>query len=268
MTSMSLFAGTLRRAFDSPSREMLFDPEAFIEEWLWCEYQLVRYPGPLRSDCLSACRGLPDRLFIAADLGSSEAVAEAMIRCRHVQPTPSHVGNPLEPATRTAAIVYIEALVPDEPGNPLVHAVLLNLLSTSVRNIIRSLQERQSETRNENQWTQSGDEGYGDKLPTVAASKPLLIWVCLVGSVVAKLYETKLITLGITFDRDCYGQCFSMVVGSEPENVDQLQDEDLTLCKMLDVRGLRIKPYDERVLLKALLREHVYGVPMLDLAYV
>ncbi|WQF75499.1 hypothetical protein CDEST_00513 [Colletotrichum destructivum] len=270
MTSMSLFAGVLRAASSSPTREMLFDPEAFIEEWLWCEYQLVKYPGPLRSDCSSACRRLPDKLYIAADLGSSEAVAEVMVETLRAQPVPPLVGNLLESALRAAAIMYIEVLVPDEPGSPLAHAILLNLLSALVQTIVQCLQERQSKTRNEKPRGNSCDDDDDDDdcLPSTATSKPVLIWICIVGFVVSKLYETDLAARGILFDRACYGQCLAMIVGLEPEDVDRLRDEDLALCRVLDARGLRIQPCDERVILKGLLNEHLYGVPARDLTSV
>ncbi|TID01327.1 hypothetical protein CH35J_003774 [Colletotrichum higginsianum] len=266
MTSTSLFAGVLRAASSSPGREMLFDPEAFIEEWLWCEYKLVKYPGPLRSDCSSACRRLPDKLYMAADLGSSEAVAEVMVETLRAQPVPPLVGNLLESALRAAAIVYIEVLVPDEPGSPLAHAILLNLLSTSVQTIVQRLQERQSKTRNEKPRENSCDDDDDDDcLPSTATSKPVLIWICIVGFVVSKLYETDLAARGILFDRACYGQCLAMIVGPEPKDVDRLRDEDLALCRVLDARGLRIQPCDERIILKGLLKEHLYGIPALDL---
>ncbi|KAJ0166103.1 hypothetical protein CTA2_8649 [Colletotrichum tanaceti] len=255
MTSLSLFSRVLRAASASPGREMLFDLEAFIEEWLWCEYQLVKYPGPLRSDCSSACRRLPDKLYIAADLGNSEAVAEVMVETLRAQSVPPPVGHSLESALRAAAIVYIGLLVPDEPGSPLAHAILLNLLSASVRTIVQCLEERQSKTRNEKPREHScNDDGGGGYLPSTATSKPALVWICVVGFVVSKLYEMGLAARGILFDRACYGQCLAAIV-------DRLRDEDLALCRVLDARGLRIQMYDERVILE----EHLYGVPAFEL---
>ncbi|KAL0930952.1 uncharacterized protein CTRU02_213687 [Colletotrichum truncatum] len=268
IASASLFAGILRMAFVSPNREVLLHPEAFIEEWLWCEYQLVWCSGPLRSDCENTTLGEPDELTTAADLGSSDAVAAAMVRNLHtIKPIPSPADNLLEPALRTAALVYLEILVPDEPRNPMSHAVPLNLLSASVRKIVQKLQERQS--RKGRPWEDDDDDDEdNDGLPHTDALRPIMIWVCLVGSVVSKLCEMDLVTMGIVFDRGCYGQCLSMLVGPEPEHVDLLPEQDLALCRLLDARGMRLRQQDERVLLKDLLREHAYGVPLLDLAYV
>ncbi|KAF6805853.1 hypothetical protein CSOJ01_09209 [Colletotrichum sojae] len=267
LTSTALIAGLLRMAFASPNREVLLNPDGFIEEWLWCEYQLVRYPGPLRADCVGGFLTEADELTVAADLGSSEAVAAAMVRSLHtVKPTPSPSDNLLEPALRTAAIVYLETLVPDEPRNPLVHAVLLNLLSASVQKVVQRLQDRQSrmvQSRDEEE-----EEEGTDGLPSMEALRPVMIWVCLVGSVISKLCEMDLVTMGILFDRGYYGQCLSLVIGPEPGHVDLLGEEDLALCRFLDARGMRIRQQDERALLKGLLREHAYGVPLLDLAYV
>ncbi|KZL85319.1 hypothetical protein CI238_10844 [Colletotrichum incanum] len=175
-----------------------------------------------------------------------------MIWSLHAQHVPSHADNPLEFALRTAAVIYVEALVPDKPGNPLVYGPL-NLLPTSVRAIVQLFQERQPKTEYERPSKHSCDEDYADKFSSTATSKPVLIWICLVGSVVAKLYDMELVTLGIYFDRDCYGKILSRIVGPEPENADQLQGGDLALCKVIDGRGLRIKPHDKRVLLKRLL---------------
>ncbi|KAF9875530.1 hypothetical protein CkaCkLH20_06911 [Colletotrichum karsti] len=267
IVSTSLFAAVLRLAFANPGRELLLHPDGFIEEWLWCEYQLVRYPGPLRSDCVNATLDEVDELIIAADLGSSEAVAAAMVRSLHtMRPVPAPAANLLEPVLRAAAIVYLEILVPDEPRNPMVHAVPLNLLSASVHNVVQKLQKR--EAREGRLWGGDDKDEGDDDLPSMEALRPVMIWACLVGSVISKLCEMDLVLMGIVFDRGYYGQCLSLVIGPEPEHVDLLHDEDLALCKVLDVRGLRIKQQDERALLKALLREHVYGVPLLDLAYV
>ncbi|KAK1856115.1 hypothetical protein CCHR01_01180 [Colletotrichum chrysophilum] len=263
MISTALFAGVLRLAFASPNREVLLNPEAFIEEWLWCEYQLVLYGGALREDCLNDSLGELDELTVAADLGNSEAVAAAMVRSLYTtKPVPSPAENLLEPVLRTAAIVYLETIVPDEPRNPMVYSVPLNLLSASVHKLTQKLQERQS---------READDGEGDLddgLPSMEALRPVMIWACLVGSVMSKLCETDLVTMGILFDRGYYGQCLSLVIGPEPEHVDRLTEKDLALCKLLDARGLRIRQQDERALLRALLREHAYGCPLLDLAYV
>ncbi|KAF5514523.1 hypothetical protein CGCF413_v001462 [Colletotrichum fructicola] len=263
MISTALFAGVLRLAFASPNREVLLNPEAFIEEWLWCEYQLVLYGGALREDCLNDSLGELDELTVAADLGNSEAVAAAMVRSLYTtKPVPSPAENLLEPVLRTAAIVYLETIVPDEPRNPMVYSVPLNLLSASVHKLTQKLQERQS---------READDGEGDLddgLPSMEALRPVMIWACLVGSVMSKLCETDLVTMGILFDRGYYGQCLSLVIGPEPEHVDRLTEKDLALCKLLDARGLRIRQQDEPALLRALLREHAYGCPLLDLAYV
>ncbi|KAI8190282.1 hypothetical protein K4K52_009735 [Colletotrichum sp. SAR 10_76] len=263
MISTALFAGVLRLAFASPSREVLLNPEAFIEEWLWCEYQLVLYGGALREDCLNDSLGELDELTVAADLGNSEAVAAAMVRSLYTtKPVPSPAENLLEPVLRTAAIVYLETIVPDEPRNPMVYSVPLNLLSASVHKITQKLQERQSKEADD------GEGDFDDGLPSMEALKPVMIWVCLVGSVMSKLCETDLVTMGILFDRGYYGQCLSLIIGPEPEHVDSLTEKDLALCKLLDARGLRVRQQDERALLRALLREHAYGCPLLDLAYV
>ncbi|KAF4904167.1 hypothetical protein CGCFRS4_v001299 [Colletotrichum fructicola] len=263
MISTALFAGVLRLAFASPNREVLLNPEAFIEEWLWCEYQLVLYGGALREDCLNDSLGELDELTVAADLGNSEAVAAAMVRSLYTtKPVPSPAENLLEPVLRTAAIVYLETIVPDERRNPMVYSVPLNLLSASVHKLTQKLQERQS---------READDGEGDLddgLPSMEALRPVMIWACLVGSVMSKLCETDLVTMGILFDRGYYGQCLSLVIGPEPEHVDRLTEKDLALCKLLDARGLRIRQQDEPALLRALLREHAYGCPLLDLAYV
>ncbi|KAF5516433.1 hypothetical protein CGCS363_v001403 [Colletotrichum siamense] len=263
MISTALFAGVLRLAFASPNREVLLNPEAFIEEWLWCEYQLVLYGGALREDCLNDSLGELDELTVAADLGNSEAVAAAMVRSLYTtKPVPSPAENLLEPVLRTAAIVYLETIVPDEPRNPMVYSVPLNLLSASVHKLTQKLQERQSREADD------GEGDFDDGLPSMEALRPVMIWACLVGSVMSKLCEMDLVTMGILFDRGYYGQCLSLVIGPEPEHVDRLTEKDLALCKLLDARGLRIRQQDERALLRALLREHAYGCPLLDLAYV
>uniref|UniRef100_L2GAX6 Uncharacterized protein n=1 Tax=Colletotrichum fructicola (strain Nara gc5) TaxID=1213859 RepID=L2GAX6_COLFN len=235
MISTALFAGVLRLAFASPNREVLLNPEAFIEEWLWCEYQLVLYGGALREDCLNDSLGELDELTVAADLGNSEAVAAAMVRSLYTtKPVPSPAENLLEPV----------------------------LCDSSVHKLTQKLQERQS---------READDGEGDLddgLPSMEALRPVMIWACLVGSVMSKLCETDLVTMGILFDRGYYGQCLSLVIGPEPEHVDRLTEKDLALCKLLDARGLRIRQQDEPALLRALLREHAYGCPLLDLAYV
>ncbi|KAF3806241.1 hypothetical protein GCG54_00006003 [Colletotrichum gloeosporioides] len=263
MISTALFAGVLRLAFASPNREVLLNPEAFIEEWLWCEYQLVLYGGALREDCLNDSLGELDELTLAADLGNSEAVAAAMVRSLYTtKPVPSPAENLLEPVLRTAAIVYLETIVPDEPRNPMVYSVPLNLLSTSVHKVTQKLQERQSREADD------GEGGFDDGLPSMEALRPVMIWACLVGSVMSKLCEMDLVTMGILFNRGYYGQCLSLIVGPEPDHVDLLTEKELFLCKLLDARGLRIRQQDERALLRALLREHAYGCPLLDLAHV
>ncbi|KAM0284416.1 hypothetical protein ACHAQH_001992 [Verticillium albo-atrum] len=247
--SLVLFTHAVSVALAAKKRTILYDPEAFIEEWLWVEYQFIRFPGVLRDETTP----IPS---IELDLNLGERrYKEPFVRgtryCAPGKLLPTHADNIIEPAVRLAGLLYVDALVPDEPRTLNGYAVLLGLLTTAIENILARLAAR---------GRQCGDgEVFDDGLPSMAAMRPILIWVGLTGFMVAWAGDGERFWGLGRYDRTMYRECLVQIIGSTPESVDMLLEEDLALCRLLDAKNLVLKDIATRTVLKGILMEHSDG---------
>jgi hypothetical protein len=262
ITSLAKFTRIISVARDDPTRSIKFHPDALVEEWYWVEYQLVRYPGPLRDEHDLG----PDTVHLSppqadssttlvADLTNPIAARIKYVLPRNLKPTPS--ANLLEPAVRLAGVLYIEEMMPDEPRTLNTYAILLELLKYQLRVIMDVLRERQTRLA---MGTLGAEEGGDNRLPSLAALRPVMIWICLTGYVVAGVADKHDSPwVAHRYDRSVYRECLATVVGPFPEYVDYLAEEDFALLKLLSIRDLRVKKWDNKSAMKEMLRENMLG---------
>ncbi|RBQ91423.1 hypothetical protein VDGD_05866 [Verticillium dahliae] len=247
--SLVLFSHAVSTALAAKKRTILYDPEVFIEEWLWVMYQLIRFPGVLRDESTQ----IPS---IELDLNLGERrYKEPLVRgsryCAPGRLVPAHADNILEPALRLAGLLYVDALVPDEPRTLNGYAVLLGLLTTAIDTILMRLAARG--------WEYQDDATFDDGLPAMAVMKPVLIWIGLTGYVIAWTGDGERFWGLGRYDRSMYCECLAKVIGSTPQSVDALLESDLALCGLLDPKNLLRKEIATRTLLKGILKEYRDG---------
>ena len=255
--SLAKFANIVTIARDDPTHSMKFDPDAFIEEWFWVEYKIIKYPGPLRDDTTSTIGIPPVAIDKPARLQAYNAGVPRVPSIKYsptpdLRPTPSK--NLLEPAVRLAATLYIEELIPDDPRSLNAYAILLSLLRYQVDTILKQLQSRiifGMLLDNNNQK---------DGLPSFSALKPVIIWVCIVGyitSLIADKYESS--QNSDRHDRTVFRECLSLIVGPTPECVDKMTESDFAMCRVLELGWLKMNDWGDRKILKLIIKERVIG---------
>jgi hypothetical protein len=251
ITGLALFVRTLKTASASRGKLRL-DPHGFIDEWYWVESQLLRHPGPLcdpdtpaQSLQVNIAEGSP-----MGELGTAPTIKTLhMPAPLNVEPAPAE--NILEPVVRLASVLYIEALIPDDPRTLNGYAVLLTLMSKTMGDVMNRLRRR---------GAIAGDRRFDDGLFEIATLRPVMIWAALVAYVVAWLGEREVHWGSVRYERSVYRDCLLYFIGPEPEDVDLLSDSDLAFCEILDLQGLLRKKLDTRELLQAIIRNHVDGL--------
>lgn len=250
VTGLALFVRTLKTASASRGK-LCLDPHGFIDEWYWVESQLLRYPGPL-CDPNTPAQSL--QVNIAEGSPTGEFGKAPTIKTLHmpaplnVEPAPTE--NILEPVVRLASVLYIEALIPDDPRTLNGYAVLLTLMSKTMADVMGRLRRRGA--------VENGR--FDDGLLEIAAMRPVMIWAALVAYVVAWLGEREVHWGSVRYERSVYRDCLLYFIGPEPGDVDRLSDSDLAFCEILDLQGLLRKRLDTRELLQAIIGDHVDGL--------
>lgn len=250
-----LVAQSIVLARHAPSGSILFDPQSYSEEYMWVEYQLVRYPGPLRKQNVSTENSYPS--------GYSPPGEPDTSTYRYEQPfdnsvVPAQAANILDPVVRICGILYLEELLP-EPRTMDPYSVPLSLLNQHVREIVLRLRDREAAFL---AGAPSSSTSSIDGLPgDIAALRPLLLWVCMVAYTLAQIVEADVsfINSGAQpVDRAPYQDCVVLLVGGDasPAGVDALPERDLELARLLPVQELRVLGYDDRVVLKQIVGDY------------
>lgn len=221
--SLSIFARALMLAQNSQStRSIVFDPYAVTEEWQWCQYQFICSPKSLRS------------------------------RNRHDSNPRSCLGvSSVELALRACAVLYTKEMVfcRDWPRNLSGYSVPLNFILKHVEAICRcsgtkSLADHDSSLI----LSTNPNSEYG------TLAKPVLIWICLFASALSCIANHNEDRHGLNqYDCSMYRACLIDVVGLATKHIDTLSDEDLLLCRILDLRHIIGQEWDDRLGLKRLL---------------
>jgi len=225
LSSLSLFVQAVALAQDArPARSVLFDPHAFTEELQWVQHALVVHPGPLREDRGGAAwRGGPpvDTRRLRTENYVLNHQVPLAVPVVPAPPRRGGGGSPLEPALRIGGLLYLKELAPDFPRNLGGYSVLLSLLRHHVR---------------------------AGLMPPAASPRPLLrrvaVWVCLVGDAVSRVADANECRFGSDcYERGVYAEALAEALGDEGG----VADDDLTLCRLLDLRRILGPRWDDRV---------------------
>lgn len=247
VAGLAIFASTVCAA-TAPGSTIRLDPHGFIDEWYWVQHQLLQYPGPLSNPDTPA-QSLQVTMSAEASHGVAIKGNEPLIKTVYMPSAqsvePARASNILEPIVRLASILYIEALVPDDPRTLNGYAVLLTLMSKLFGDVMRRIRHLNEQGEK--------DEPI-DELPEVAVMRPVMIWASLVAYVVAWLGDKEVHWGAVRYDRDAYRECLVYFVGSRPEDVDLLIEGDLELCQLMGMKDLIGNKMDTRVLLKAVIK--------------
>jgi hypothetical protein len=265
MCSLVKFKEIVAKAKKDTKRTIKFDPDAFTEEWYFVEHQLIAYPGALREDSTAP----PQSNFRVVDESKKSASLQLfdfsvpLDAPRYKAPgtlrPPQMTPNLMDPAVRLAGVLYIEELIPDEPRTLNQFDVLLGLLSFQVRLILDTLREREVRIR---LGLALDEESQDDGLPSLAALRPVMIWVCLMGHSMAMLalkHKSPWGTEG--YDLTAYRELLIAIIGTTPEAVDRLTDADLGMCKLFCLEDLRLRNWDTKPSLKNIIKEQVQLTP-------
>jgi hypothetical protein len=243
IASLSIFARTLTLAlYCRPSGSVVFDPYAVTEEWQWCQYQLLCSPCVLRSGVqVKRCNCGDCSYCMSLKLSDVSLSWEVYI----------------ELLLRACAILYANEMVfcRDWPRNLSGYSVSLNFILGHIEAICRC-HDRSSLTAphigEDGSWidplsnSQNNDCG--------AFTKPVLIWICLFANAVSLKANQNENHLGSDhYNRSVFQDCIVDVVELAVEDIDTLSEEDLILCRLLDLRHIIGPEWDDRLGLKHLL---------------
>ncbi|KAH6694036.1 hypothetical protein F5X68DRAFT_200115 [Plectosphaerella plurivora] len=259
VSGLAVFASVLRAASASGS-EIRLDPHGFIDEWYWVIYQLLRHPGPLCDPETPA----PSLQVHTSEDASEDTPKDDLQKTLVKAPTiktlfmppplnvkPAHSHNILETLVRLASVLYIEALIPDDPRTLNGYAVLLALMSKTMDDVMGRLRCRA-------ELPLKGS--YYDGLFDIATMKPVMIWAALVAYIVASLGDREVCSGGVRYERSIYRDCLLYFIGPEPDDVRLLSHTDLAFCEVLGIQGLLRRKLDTKELLKAIIRDDATGL--------
>lgn len=259
ISGLAIFAQTIKTASAAKKGTMLFAPNAFIDEWYWVQHQMLCHPGPIcdpstpaQSLQIDTGRESPSP---PAGSPSSSSSLPGIVSIRMPPPQgvlPAYSENLLEPAVRIAGVLYIEALVPDEPRTLNGYAILLALVTRTIEDVMSQVRRRSAS----GSWhpaihISTLDDGH----PSFEAMKPIMIWVALVAYAIARVGDGELQWDSPRYDRSVYLECLSMFIGSSAEDVDNLSEADMALCEILELKALLRREVSNKDLLKEALAE-------------
>ena len=243
ITSLSIFANALTLAQNCrPPDSVVFDPYVITEEWQWCQYQLICSPNILRSDVPATMCGCHDSGHCMSLRGSDVRLS---------------LETSIEPVLRTCALLYIKEMVfcRDWPRNLSGYSIPLDFVFRHVKAIChyhsrknltaRHIDKDDSRT---SRLSNRQNTDYG------AFMKPILIWICLFASAVSLIAQRNMDHhQSDQYDCSVYRTCVVDVVGLEAQDIDALSEDDLVLCRLLDLRHITNQEWDDRIGLKSLL---------------
>jgi hypothetical protein len=246
VSALAFFGHAAQIARQARPGSFIFDPSGYIEEHLWIEQLLVRYPSPLR-DIFKPYGDEGSLQNVGLGLGQPFNSSHFM---SHQQPNGSltrDTDNLIDSFIRLTAILYMEELLPEvytiEP-----YTFLLSILQQQTRQLAAHLRARHSFI--------PAATFAGDGLPSTNDMRPLLIWGCMVAYAVVKVAEGATGIQPVLVDVTPYQDCISLLVGSKPDGVDGLSKSDFALCKLLSLQELRTVNCDDQTLLKQMVAEY------------
>jgi hypothetical protein len=241
--NLSVFASTLNLAlYCRSSGSLVFDPYAITEEWQWCQYQLICSPSILQS-------GVPTSKYNYRNYSHFMSLK--------VLDVDLDWQVSIELVLRTCAILYTKEMVfcRDWPRNLSGYSVPLSFILGHVEAICRCYGKKSFAARHIN-----GADSRIDPLSNIQNNvfgtlmKPMLIWICLFANAVSLKANQSEDRLGSDqYDCSIYQNCIVNVVGLAVEDIDTLSEDDLVLCRLLDLRLIVGQEWDDRLGLKVLL---------------
>lgn len=240
----------------NPPWSITFDPHGFTEEWLWVVYQLLCYPGPLRDE--SACGGsIGERPIDCSALKTENYTMNHRVALTGPIIPAAH-SNILEPAMRLASLLYMKEFIPDFPRNLGGYSILLTLLTYHLKQVLAECRANRTRHRAASSFLDSRlrehDTTHAVDSGIVAAMRPALVWICLLGNLVSMMADGNECRVGEDrYDRTIYRICVAEVVGVTPEDADALSEHDLSVCRMLDLKKIQGQTWDDRTAVKRLL---------------
>jgi hypothetical protein len=207
--------------------DIKFDPEQIMEEYYHLTYQLLTHPRPLLS---SKNRPTPPRL------GNSPPYRTAF-----------------EMASRAASLICLRAPTLELASGRQASTNLLVLLFRQLSNILVALRQvrRQSIATEE---SKSADE-------FIASARPFLVWMCLLGDVIAvytNFDQATVLNQGRSVARELLVEIF----GGDSEAGSIITDDDLRVSREWNIGYIIDGKWDEQKTLKRMLEG---GPPMMPL---
>ncbi|KAI0004663.1 hypothetical protein F4779DRAFT_70344 [Xylariaceae sp. FL0662B] len=212
-----------------------FDPEVAMEHYYFLGYKLLMDPEPLRQFDEVVSPTTTQNLAMAIPSNSARTMRGPTDGC----------AKSIESAMRILTLMYIR-----EPtfNLPCRETILSELLEECLRDILNTRR------------TTSSSESLIDPLllqDSNASQRPTLIWICLATDL---LSTAKTVSPGDSSDLidrpSTYQELLQSILGPEASaNLDLVSEDDLEVCRLLDLRCLGGQGWDARKAMK-----HILGV--------
>jgi len=259
LTSLSLLASAVRLASQSAGA-VSYDAYALTDEWLSVTYDLLAKPAPLREIEVGENPFVGGRTNDMSGMSTAETYMANHRLYENAHIVPAAGTHDLEAALRIAGLLYLKELLPDWPRNIGGYAVLLTLLQYHLESIMRE------GLTDPALHAQKDRESAVSRVDSSSQRKATLIFLCLMGNTACLFgnenegrYEK-----GDPYPRDVYQRCLRNVLGVEGNCEgaqmrieDLVQEEDLLLLKVLDMRNIKGEDWDDRVAMQELLVEEL-----------
>ena len=257
MRDLVVYLGIIKAVQREPRRENLLNPESYVEEYSWIQYQFLQNQGPINEiispleyassqpSMQKTSRRDSQSPHTVSTLDESEHYSSPEIKSSpsltHTPPpiTVPSFSNPLDTIMRIAGILYTERILP-EPAAADPYSSLFYVLDRHVRTVVVLLQSG---------WSSSplGPKEY---------LRPVLIWACLTACAMARLIELEPIFKYEPLDLSPYEDCLAALGLGSAATVDSLPESDFELCNMLSTTYMDGIYTDDRTALKNTLRRY------------
>ncbi|KAH8682288.1 hypothetical protein BX600DRAFT_430172 [Xylariales sp. PMI_506] len=227
--AVCIFSWTLRMYRDTIISEKI-DPENVVEDYYYLQYRLLVYPSPF--------------FKLVNDTHRTDMSSYVTMQ--------SHVELAFEVALRICMLLYLRAPTLQLPFRWKAYSGLLQALSVQLRTLLEFLCLVQGPCLGGVGKVKLEEEDTGGFL---VFSRPLLLWMCMLGSALShylncyhegwsdhnpkgSVYYRLLNALGI--------ECLS--------DVDEICEEDLEICRVLDLNWARKGIWDEKKVLRRIIK--------------
>lgn len=243
IVSVAIFGQNWSAAY--AKHAMVFEPHPMMEEFYALQHYLFSVPGPLRDsgDVEELTRNLALDCENPPQSEGCTSLPQRSLSCQGPA-----VNKRLEHTLRIAVLLFLNQQGRDAAMGDSACIPLLTLLTQDLQLIVAELQkQRASEISN--------DPVLLPDFGMAATMRPVLIWICLVAHTLqvvnnfygAECYETR--RQGGSVYRDVLLE----VLGPAADDVALLEEDDLEVCRVLDVRILRGEKWDEHAALRSIL---------------